>query len=221
MGPNSTGDDEERQQFLSAQEEEQRFLPDRNEGPPPEDDGLKEFEKAGSAVSSVLWPVVITMSLVVLVVGSLEHANIVTQNYWQAYMVYNESAEDSPAEKLGGAFLNAVIFIVVILVTTVAFFLLYKFRCMKILYGWIMFSTTTLLGVLGGFLFYLMLMAYSVTMDWITFSILVWNFSVVGMVAIFWKAPTIVTQGYLVCVSVVLGRHGRLQRCPTGLCGCF
>mmetsp|Transcript_15273 Transcript_15273/g.25189 ORF Transcript_15273/g.25189 Transcript_15273/m.25189 type:complete len:552 (-) Transcript_15273:474-2129(-) len=192
-----SGNDSQRAQYDNRQRS-------REDSAPQDGDPLKEFERAGRSVTSILWPVCITMALVIFVVATLERKSIVTDNYWKAYMVYNEGSGDSAAAKLGGALLNALIFIAVILGTTIIFFLLFKFRCMKLLFAWIMFSTTVLLALLGGYLFYLMLLAYDCPIDWVTFSILMWNFSIVGMVAIFWKSPTVVTQGYLILVSVVL-----------------
>jgi hypothetical protein len=41
-------------------------------------------------------------------------------------------------------------------------------------------------------------------MDYITFGILIWNFSVVGIVSVFWQAPLKVNQMYLICISAFM-----------------
>ena len=47
---------------------------------------------------------------------------------------------------------------------------------------------------------------YSVTVDWITFIFILYNFAVVGVIAIFYKkgTPSYVGQGYLVIVSLTI-----------------
>lgn len=46
--------------------------------------------------------------------------------------------------------LNALIFVVMIICTTFIFVLLYKYRCLKVLFGWLMGSTGVLLALFGG-----------------------------------------------------------------------
>ena len=65
-------------------------------------------------------------------------------------MVYQEKDSDSTGTKLLGSLLNAVAFVVLITLTTVVFVLLYKYRCMKVIYGWLTISTMLLLGLFGG-----------------------------------------------------------------------
>jgi hypothetical protein len=44
----------------------------------------------------------------------------------------------------------------------------------------------------------------NVPFDWITAAFIIWNFAVVGIVSIFWHAPTKINQGYLIAVSGLL-----------------
>lgn len=50
-----------------------------------------------------------------------------------AWMVYQEHSSDSTARKLGGAIVNALVFVVLIVVVTVLLVMLYKYRCIKVL----------------------------------------------------------------------------------------
>lgn len=67
------------------------------------------------------------------------------------------------------------------------------------------FSGFTILGLLGGILGIQIIQAASIPLDIITFSIVLWNFSVVGVLAVFfWKMPIFLKQGYLVFIGAVV-----------------
>ena len=107
-------------------------------------------------------------------------------------------------QKAEGSLLNAAYFIGMVVVITVVLVLLYKYRCMKIIYGYLMFSTFSLLFFTGGVLLGNLILHFSVTVDWLTFVFLMANFGALGSFAVFFTAPSIVKQGYLVCVSVIM-----------------
>lgn len=128
--------------------------------------------------------------------------------------MYAEQETDTTGTKVWKALLNAVIVLIAILITTILFVILYKYRCLKIIYGWLITSSMILLGAFGGaflwfdcflsHLFRLLLGAWNIPMDAITFSFVLWNFAVVGITAIFWHGPTKINQGYLILISGLL-----------------
>ena len=61
-----------------------------------------------------------------------------------------------------------------------------------------------MLGMFGGVFVFLLLQAYNLPADWLTFAFALWNFSVVGIIAVFWHAPTKVNQAYLVLISALM-----------------
>jgi len=95
-------------------------------------------------------------------------------------------------------FLGAILF------TTVVFVLLYKYRCLKIIYAWLVGASLILLASFGGVFVYLMFVALNWPLDIISFSFILWNFSVVGIVTVFWHGPTKINQGYLILISGLL-----------------
>mmetsp|Transcript_10035 Transcript_10035/g.13779 ORF Transcript_10035/g.13779 Transcript_10035/m.13779 type:complete len:376 (-) Transcript_10035:54-1181(-) len=171
---------------------------------PPADDDEVEEELAYQAetVLTIMKPVCITMIFVVWAVKTVNIAQ--TGSSSAGFMVYNESDDDSTGTKLLGSLLNAIIFLIAILVTTVLFVILFKYRCYKIIYGWLILSSLMMLGMFGGVFFFLLLSAYNLAADWLTFAFALWNFSVVGITAVFWHAPTKVNQGYLVMISALM-----------------
>jgi len=91
-----------------------------------------------------------------------------------------------------------------IIVVTVLFVVLYKYRCLKLIFGWLILSTGIMLGFFGGFLTYQVLYALNIPMDYITFAILLWNFAIVGNISIFWHSSVKINQAYLIAISVIL-----------------
>eukprot|EP00026_Physarum_polycephalum_P007479 Phypoly_transcript_07539.p1 GENE.Phypoly_transcript_07539~~Phypoly_transcript_07539.p1 ORF type:complete len:350 (+),score=62.70 Phypoly_transcript_07539:50-1099(+) len=166
-----------------------------------EEEEEESLEDYAEMVITILQPVAITMLLVVWVVRLLNSSNIVIVSSSAIYQVYTEEADDSTAQKLFGSLANAFLFLAIIIGVTVLFVVLYKYRCLKIIYAWLILSTGMLLAVFGGYLFEMVLEAGNLAMDYVSFSIILWNFSVVGIMSIFWYAPQKVTQGYLIIIS--------------------
>jgi len=166
-----------------------------------EEEEEESLEDYAGVVVTILQPVAITMLLVVWVVRTI---NIPFRGTVSATMIYEEESNDSTSTKFFGSILNALIFLAIILGTTILFVILYKFRCLKVIYAWLMVSTCILLGMFGGYMLYTVLYTLDLALDWLTFSIIMWNFSIVGILAIFWHSPPKINQGYLVIISGLL-----------------
>ena len=65
------------------------------------------------------------------------------------YTVWKVDDGDSTSKQLALDFANGLVIVTVIGTMTFGIVLLYKYRCMKVLIGYMMFSSMTLLGVLG------------------------------------------------------------------------
>eukprot|EP01105_Mastigella_eilhardi_P019830 TRINITY_DN4682_c0_g1_i1.p1 TRINITY_DN4682_c0_g1~~TRINITY_DN4682_c0_g1_i1.p1 ORF type:complete len:359 (-),score=92.29 TRINITY_DN4682_c0_g1_i1:340-1416(-) len=155
-----------------------------------------------SVVVTILKPVSITMALVIAAVRILNMSEQGTSV--PITFVYAESANDSNTVKFLGAIINAFVFLVMIVVMTFVLVLLYKYRCIKIIVGWLFVSTGLLLGLFGGYLFLLLLVQLSIPLDAISFCFILWNFSVTGILAIFWHVPLLLNQIYLVTISFIM-----------------
>ncbi|KAF0750088.1 hypothetical protein AaE_006830, partial [Aphanomyces astaci] len=124
-----------------------------------------------------------------------------------SYLVYNEVKGAEAGEVVGHSLVNALV--VIGFVTGLTFFmaLLYKFNCMRILVGYIMFSSSAILGFVGGQLVDTVNDTYlQWPIDWVSFLFIMVNFSFVGVVAIFYQKgiPKSAQNTYLVFVSVIL-----------------
>ena len=79
-------------------------------------------------------------------------------------------------------------------------------RCMKILMGYMILASTVLLGFLGGQMFYVAIDKYQLAIDKISFYFTMYNFAIVGTLAVFYQKgiPTYINQAYLVATSVIV-----------------
>jgi len=160
-----------------------------------------DIEENASLITQILAPVCVTMILVIWVVKSI---HLPWQDSISQAMVYNEEQGDSGWTKFLGSMANAGLFVAMMLVVTCIFVVCYKYRCLKFIFAWLGLSTGMLLALFGGFLFYSILKAFNIPMDYFTFCIILWNFTAVGMAAVFWRAPMRVNQGYLIFISAIM-----------------
>lgn len=123
------------------------------------------------------------------------------------YVAFTPPADASAAVQVGVNGINALIMVSVICAMTFLIVLLYKYRCLKLLIGYMIFASAALLGLLGQNMFREAINAYNLAVDQFSFYFTIWNFAPVGTAAIFspWGGfPTWVTQGYLIATSVIL-----------------
>jgi presenilin 1 len=167
-------------------------------------------------VMSLVKPVSITMWLVVILVKALQHHDKTA--YHSPIMTYQEKDTDTADVRLAGAIRNSINFTLSLLIFTTVFYYVYKFRWMKLLHGWLCMSVGMLLGITGAGLAVVLIRIYKINADVFSFILVMWNFAVCGVVAIFWHAPDVVRHGYLVIISVIMA--WLLTRMPewTNLC---
>jgi len=171
---------------------------------------LNELMYSAHSFHVISLPVSITMCLAALAVTYVNTPETIQQGaalMSQAYHVWSvDAATDSTGKQLLLDFANGLVIVCVIGTMTFGIVLLYKYRCMKVLIGYMMFSSMTLLGVLGAELFNVAIEKYRIPIDKFTFVFSLYNFAVVGVTAIFYGlgVPTYVTQGYLICSSVII-----------------
>jgi presenilin 1 len=122
-----------------------------------------------------------------------------------ASAAYQENADDSIATKAGGAVLNSLVFVAFITCATFGIFFLFKHNCTKVIWAYMGFSGLLIFGMLGSIVGMEVLQALDIPIDLLTFFFCVWNFSIVGvLVVFFWPAPLLVKQTYLVNLGAVV-----------------
>ncbi|XP_022736450.1 presenilin-like protein At2g29900 [Durio zibethinus] len=160
------------------------------------------LDSFGEEIIRILTPVSICMFLVVLLVSIL-NSNSSASVTSIATIAYSETSSDSSWDKFLGALLNSLAFVAVVTVATFILVLLFYLRCTKFLKIYMGFSSFVVLGFMGGEIALFFIEEFSVPIDCISYLVVLFNFAVVGVLAVFMsKMAILVTQGYLVLIGM-------------------
>ena len=171
---------------------------------------LDELMYSAGSFHAITRPVSLTMILAALAavyINDEETMAAEEAQFAESYQVWDlDTGGGSWSKNLLASVGNAFVMVLVIAAMTFGIVLLYKYRCMKILIGYMVFSSASLLGVLGDYLATLAIEIYRIPIDVISYNISIYNFAVVGVIAIFYQKgiPSYITQIYLVFTSVIL-----------------
>lgn len=169
---------------------------------------MNEILYCVSSFHAIVTPVAITMILSALAVVNFNTDETRAQGeaaFAQSYQVL-DLEEGNAAQNFGASVANVLIMVSVICCMTFVIVILYKYGCMKIFNGYMILVTTMLLGYFTSNMLIVAIQKYQIRFDKISFAYLMWNYAVVGVLAIFFHKgiPTLITQIYLVTSSVVL-----------------
>ncbi|KAF5180349.1 Presenilin-like protein [Thalictrum thalictroides] len=165
------------------------------------------LDSLGEEIIRIITPVSICMFLVVLLVSILNSSPSDSSSNLTsiATIAYNENTSDSFWDKFTGALLNSLVFVVVITVVTFILVFLFYVRCTKCLKYYMGFSSFVVLGFMGGEVAVILIREFSIPIDGISFLLILFNFTVVGVLAIFMSEMAIlIKQGYLVIIGVLV-----------------
>lgn len=146
------------------------------------------------------------MLLVVILVSILSDDSSASSSMTTvATVAYTEDSSDSTWDKLKGALLNSLVFVAVVTVVTFILVFLFYIRCTKFLKYYMGFSSFLVLGFMGGEIVLFLIEDFNIPIDCITFVLVLFNFTVVGVSAVFLsKMPIFLTQAYLVVIGVLV-----------------
>ena len=129
--------------------------------------------------------------------------HIFRQDVYLVYTPFHETSSDA-GTIAWNAFANAGILLGVIAVMTCLLILAYKYKCYWLIHGWLFLSSLMLLFLFSFVYLSKLLETYNKPMDYISLALIMWNFGIVGLIAIHWKGPLKLQQAYLVFISALM-----------------
>ena len=175
---------------------------------------LEELLYSASSYHAIVQPVSFTMifaALASVYINNDASREFGEEQFASSYNVWQVDHSDNSSnfKNLMASVGNTLIMVTVIGSMTFGIVLLYKYRCMKCLIGYMILSSASLLGLLGEYMASIAIQIYHIPIDVITYFFLLYNFAIVGVIAIFYQngIPNSITQTYLVCTSIILAWH--------------
>lgn len=122
------------------------------------------------------------------------------------YLLYTPFHETSPdfVFKALNAIGNSLIMVFVIITMSLLLITVYKFRCYKLIQGWLVMTSSLLLFVFSGIYFHQVFYTFNIPIDFITFFLFIWNIGMMGLVCIHLKGPLALQQIYLIFTSALV-----------------
>lgn len=173
--------------------------------------GCSEYdEELSRSLFRVILPVMICMALTIYLVHSFGSGGCQTNRVSQPLELNDGSDAPRTVENDSGlrsrttTFVFLGVFIGCMVVFTFVLVALYKYHCERFILGWLFLATLLVFAFVGGQYLFKWSRSHCFPLDWVTLVYITANFAVVGMLAIFWKAPRLVNQAYLIVMSSLM-----------------
>lgn len=112
--------------------------------------------------------------------------------------------KDQPRELLFASVVAVISFLISVILITFCLLCLYRYGLTRFIRYWLMLSTTVVLSLTGSTLLVKVFQFLCIPLDWISLWFMMWNFSIGGVVAVFYYAPLWLRHLYLILMSSLL-----------------
>lgn len=167
-----------------------------------EDKDPSDFlEDASYRIVKIAIPVVLTLILDAVITRLIEntHGSVSLDRSFSQTMSYNNGGITG-----WWPVLLAVILIVAIIIVTAILLVCYYYGYTKVIFVWMVVAVSIILSYYVWIFFKQVPPVLNFPVDYISIIILIINLVVIGDMSIFWRAPKIVTQAFLVFISVLI-----------------
>ncbi|KRX53566.1 Presenilin-2, partial [Trichinella sp. T9] len=152
-------------------------------------------------VIMLITPVSLCMLVVIATMNTVGYYR--TKDIYLIYAPFHSDTEDV-GTIVWESLANAGIMLCVIIVMTLFLILLYKYRFYRFIHGWLLFSSLIMLSMFSLIFLRQVFFTFNIPIDYVTVTFAMWNYAVVGLISIHWKAPLRLQQAYLIMVSALL-----------------
>lgn len=173
----------------------------------------EKLDALTQAISRVVTPVIVCMALAIWLVNSLGDPNtckaIEKDKPTPTPLAIAPDASggsQSPTSSFNRTQTIAFVcsFLALVVVFTFVLVWLYKRGCTKIIQLWLVFAVFVILAYVGGIYLFEFCRSRCINLDWITLTFAVWNFTVTGLISVFYVVPRVVNQAYLIVMSALM-----------------
>lgn len=162
-----------------------------------------EIKHKAADVVSLIIPVSICMLCTVIIIKNVHVAETFT-HMPTLYAPYIESNTASGSKQAMTAIVNSLFFACFVCIMTFGLYFMFKYKCMIVLHIWIAFTFFMCMFMITGKLAVDAITEYNLGIDYFTFGILLWNFGVVGVISLLWKAPKKLNQTFSVILGILM-----------------
>lgn len=166
-----------------------------------ENDPSDFLEDASYRIVKIAIPVVLTLILDAVITRLIEntHGSVSLDRSFSETMSYNSGGLSTTL-----SIILAVILIVSIIIVTAILLVCYYYGYTKVIFVWMIVAVSIILSYYVWIFFKEVPPVLNFTVDYIAIVLLIMNLVVIGDMSIFWRAPKIVTQAFLVFISVLI-----------------
>lgn len=174
-----------------------------------------QYDALTVAMSRVITPVVICMAFAIWLANSLGDPTTCTPvadvkptklKPLEPLPTTTKKAPSGSTSSFGiyQALIFVGIFCVLIVVFTFLLVWLFKSGHVRFIAGWLFVAVAVIFAYVGGIYLYEFCRSHCINLDWVTLSFAVWNFTITGLAAVFWKVPRFINQAYLIVMSALM-----------------